>query len=338
MTQSNLFINTTKDNLFLPLPNWMKYFLKLGNLIGNYCVSKKNNLKVFIILPTRSFATSLISFGIMEVMARNVEDQSELYQHIEKLKELPLDSHIRYQPGKKSQHAKWGGVRSDGRLCIRLQTRNSMNSSSNLKAIINPEKALDIIILKDNITDEKPLPKNPTVLINPKVTQKTFLDVVLKGVETKFYTQNITQKIVIIGNKSQIYREIQPSHFSVKNGDIYLNGSLQELILEENLSKDRYNKYATKLLINDGEESETISRDSEDTEVVCFDSAMSFIRWRDYWYEKNWVVILDRTDTHFTEAVICANNILMENQIFNEEISSIGIDIPKGIEIAITYD
>ena len=66
---------------------------------------------------------------------------------------------------------------------------------------------------------------------------------------------------------------------------------------------------------------------------IIFDSPKSFLVWRRYWSESNWIVLLSRTETSYKEAVIEVNINVARNvrSRMMDEIAQLGI--PPGIEL-----
>ena len=66
---------------------------------------------------------------------------------------------------------------------------------------------------------------------------------------------------------------------------------------------------------------------------VIFDSPKSFLDWRRYWLESNWIVLLSRSENSYKEAVIEVNINVARNvrSRMMDEIAQLGI--PPGIEL-----
>ncbi len=66
--------------------------------------------------------------------------------------------------------------------------------------------------------------------------------------------------------------------------------------------------------------------------MTIFDGAVSFLKWRDYWRKSNWIVLLDKTESRFQEAVDLLNQEYIEKRI-GESLNENMFSLPEGIEI-----
>ena len=49
--------------------------------------------------------------------------------------------------------------------------------------------------------------------------------------------------------------------------------------------------------------------------ATLFDGALSFLKWREAWRQTHWIVVLDRTDSHFADAVNVLNQEYVSDRV-----------------------
>jgi hypothetical protein len=64
--------------------------------------------------------------------------------------------------------------------------------------------------------------------------------------------------------------------------------------------------------------------------LTVFDGALSFLKWRETWRRTHWIVVLDRTESHFAEAVNVLNQEYATDRINNDTPMLPGF--PEGVE------
>jgi hypothetical protein len=65
--------------------------------------------------------------------------------------------------------------------------------------------------------------------------------------------------------------------------------------------------------------------------TTLFDGALSFLKWREAWRQTHWIVVLDRTEPHFAEAV----NILNQEYVSDRLDAEVPIlpRLPDGMDV-----
>lgn len=64
--------------------------------------------------------------------------------------------------------------------------------------------------------------------------------------------------------------------------------------------------------------------------LVLFDGAQGFIKWRHFFGKSDWVIILDRTEPHYQEAVHGIND--GYSRRVSDDMLNIDIPFPQGID------
>jgi hypothetical protein len=135
---------------------------------------------------------------------------------------------------------------------------------------------------------------------------------------------------LILGNASQLCDEIEGVTLGLSHGRV--TGTFQEILRVQRFLPGIV-PYRTDVVPVQRESSSNVSQYSAPL-LVVFDSAMGFLKWRDYWRRSHWLIILDRTDPNFGEAANALNQEFVENRI--DEVTDIPL-VPSGLE-AMAYE
>ena len=167
------------------------------------------------------------------------------------------------------------------------------------------------------------LPANLEKVGDVNTSRSEFIAQVFQGADLWNFVTKSTLDCVILGNVGSLVQEATATKLSVgSRGQEVSAGTLRDILRIRKLydnNKEAFRSDIFPVNVRDhAMPSETIS-----PHLVVFDGAVSFLKWRHKWSHCNWVVILDRTEPRFTEAV----------QIVNEEylsrISDCGLRLPQ---------
>lgn len=139
---------------------------------------------------------------------------------------------------------------------------------------------------------------------------------------------------LIIGSKGQLRREARDTRFAVQDTNSrFVEGSLNMLVRMHELLSDS-SAHRAVLCSSAGSPADLKPIISPPTAVI-FSGATSFLRWRNSWRESHWIVLLDRTEPHFAEAVRELNQEYIRRRA-EEEPSELLPALPTGVE-AVCY-
>jgi hypothetical protein len=118
---------------------------------------------------------------------------------------------------------------------------------------------------------------------------------------------------VLVGNKKALCYELEQTSFAVQmEGKLFSQGRLQDILRVRELLGDGEGYRAS--LMSDRIKQISLPK-SHRPFITLFDGAAGFLRWRDYWRDSNWLVVLDRTESGFDEAVAALNKEYRSNYI-----------------------
>lgn len=296
------------------LPVWAEYFINIGRQI---VLSPKTESRMVtaLIVPTRAYAAVFISLGVVVSEAALMNSDSPLV-HFENLLGLPPGSPVIYRPGK-------------GKVLKGLILRQEEGDGKTIRVQVNSKAGggLTHLIKESHAHQVQPagggvvkLPKDQKP--NKKRIANTFVDLLLgenDPVQLRLKSKGVC---ALVGHKKPLDQEIRKTPFSVLvNGESYVKGNIQDIL--------RLNEFVTpqqshrSILIPIGSNPPSPDLVSGVEFGVVFDGAKGFLKWGNIWQKQHLVIVLDRTETHFDEAIAAINTRFSQNRIKGE------VEIPK---------
>ena len=305
MTNANIDFRYWTDGRKLPLPRWSKFYLQLGAAIAQENGAQRS-LVTALAVPTRAYAATLIAAGAVVSRAKTTDaiGQVSPEAHFETLCSLPVGTSVILRQGEKAAKGIYVGTRdnrNDGTARIGIQIQSGKGGS---------------------LTEWLPVASSPKVQVSSKTwsrlpadieksrdvntSRSEFIAQVFQGADMwKFITKS-TLDCVILGNVSSLVQEATATKLSVgSRGREASAGTLQDILRIRRLYKNNETFRSEIFPVN-------IKNHEKQSEgaaphLVIFDGAVGFLKWRDNWSHCDWVVVLDRTEPRFTEAVQVVN-------------------------------
>ncbi len=298
-TNTNLYFAGVSDK-WVPLPKWGSFLTNLGGWIAQ-AQTRKNRLVLGVAIPIRNYAAALAALGV--VLARvDVPIQSiDINRHFQQLSSLPIGTAVHYKYGTRKLKGIYQGVEEvHGEQRLRIQIQNKRNGGG-LTNIIRKEESLNVKIASNQNTN---LPKRQTgryILKN-----KDFIKAVTGKNNLKYFTENHSN-YAIIGQFSLLRQEIMEANFARYLSKYkFKEGNLQDILRVRDFFTTEGQPYCGEVLSAQGN-TPPQTTDELVPHVVIFDGATGFIKWRDYYRNSHWIVLLERTDIRFQEAVEIIN-------------------------------
>jgi hypothetical protein len=310
-----------KQGEYCPLPEWACFYMNLGMRIAKIGCAQ-SRIVASLAVPTRAFSAAFIMTGGItpSILEESSPDEIQL-EHI--LKQKPGTSvHVRRSNGKKVRGIIEEFKEIDNRLNIVVRIANKQQ----LLVPVN-EYASRITVSETEITVPKKQQQGRTLeapsdflkqLFNTKRSQNHVL-------ETSF-------EILFVGKVSLIKAEMCEVPFYFKRNAIsrsgFTMGHLQEIARVRQFSGANQS-YKSQCIPTSG----TNPVDAIGTRqplLVIFDGAISFLKHGHRWEKSHQIIILDRTDRQFWDAVELVN----QHYAYRlDDISDLEIRIPAGIEM-----
>lgn len=281
------------------IPTWMTFYHSLGCYSS---IKSEDHLRKVIIIsvPTRHFCSSIIATGaISNIATEFVEDPLSKEAYFDKLINLPNGtSIIRRDPNTKTIKSKGQSISPNGpddKEYFRLQTHRGTKKSAPFINLLNMDICWNEIEI-DISNPDTPLPPGHRTTFNDDGA--AFRSKIFDN--TSFFNNGNETLCLLIGQVNTMENEIGEDNLIVSDTDI--EGSFQDIIRSDKL--EIISSYKTQLLSDRVTPKTTIE---EPPRLIIFDGARSFAKWKHFFNRSNMLVILDRTESHYEEAVLLAN-------------------------------
>jgi hypothetical protein len=288
------------------IPWWCNAYSKLGAVVARHN-SQERRLIVALVVPTRAYAAAFIATGLIIRRASVAVEKVGPDDHFAMLRNLPPGAAVTYRDVKddkirdgifvgyqETAYSPVIGVRKNNDHCIDwLPLHMSMRVQPSTKEITK-------------------LPKNQKG--RPILGEDTLLGISLNGMDIFDYCTASRLECVLVGNKKVLCYELEQTSFAVRKEEKpFSQGRLQDILRVRELLSDG-GGYKTSL-ISDRVKQISVTKSDDKPFVTLFDGAAGFLRWRDYWRGSSWLVVLDRTESGFEEAVAALNREYRNNCI-----------------------
>lgn len=303
------------------LPEWAEYFISIGKSLA-FADNSESRMVIAIVVPTRAYCAAFVSLG-MVISDAAARDHSSAAAHFEKLFDLPVGTPvILRQPGCKVLK----GVLQEpqefhGQLCVavQVQSRNA-RASGGLTHLINESKALQVQPAKHSGKLPKKLGAENKRFANSFVDSLLGeADPVQLGLRSKFVC-------AIVGKKNALEHEIRHTPLSLHaNGVWRAEGQLQDLLRVDRFTAGEQSHRSALVTVGSSPPSGDVISKVE--MGVVFDGAAGFLKWGAMWPDRHQIIILDRTQHYFDDAISAVNSRFSQNRA-DAETPSPGSGVP----------
>ncbi|MBD2415310.1 hypothetical protein FACHB389_17705 [Nostoc calcicola FACHB-389] len=325
--KTNLYF-TDNYHKWFPLPSWGNFFINIGRWVAQ-SDSRKNRLVLALAIPTRNYAAVLAASGVVLGRVNIPTKRIDTNRHFEQLCQLPKGTSVFLNSCNRRYKGIYQGIdETYGERRLRIQREDK--SSGGLTSLVSVKESHNVVIApKSNIS----LPKKQSGSLI--FTRNDFLDSVIGKANTNEFTIKTRLDCTVFGRISSLENEILKIQFASCSSPSELNrGYLQDILRVRNFLPAGQ-AYRSEILPSQFSKSpQTTNRLVP--HVTIFDGATGFIKWRDDWRKSHWIILLERTDTHFKEAVEIIDTDYINRQNW-EEIQNI-IPTPSGVEMVVYQD
>lgn len=293
------------------LPEWAEYFMSVGKHLAA-APQSDSRIVIAIVVPTRAFAAALVSLG-MVISDAAARDRTSEAAHFEKLFDLPPGSRVIYRrkPGQALKGVLLEPEERDGKLWVQVQVHSK--AGGGLTYCIDESRALQVQPARHS----GKLPKKQSGQ-NARFAN-AFVDRLLG--EADPVQLGLRSKLVcaLVGRKTALEHEIRRTPLAVHiNRHRYAEGVLQDIL--------RVNRFVTE---NQSHRSGLVPVGSKppsgeilgNVEMgVVFDGALGFLKWGEMWHSRHQIIILDRTEAYFDDAISAINARFSQNRVDGETV------------------
>jgi hypothetical protein len=290
------------------LPEWAEYFISIGKHLA-VAENVESRIVTAIVVPTRAYCASFVSLG-MVISDAAARDNSTAAAHFEMLFDLPVGTPVilRQPRGKVLKGVLQGPDELFDKLHVRVQVQSrDSRTGGGLTHLIDESRALDVQPAKHS----GKLPKKQGAA--NKRFANSFVDGLLG--ESDPVQLGLQSKLVcaIVGKKNLLEHEIRHTPLALHaNGDCRAEGQLQDVLRVDGFVSGEQSCRAALVPVGSSPPSDDVTSKVE--MGVVFDGAAGFLKWGTLWPDRHQVIILDRTELYFHDAITAINSRFSQNR------------------------
>lgn len=323
---ANLYFEDSEE--WHRLPEWADYFISVGKQFAYADSDSISRIVTAIVVPTRAYCAAFVGFGMVVCDAAKREQLSEI-AHFKMLLDLPPGTPVIYLQGtgKILKGIMQPPQESDGEQWVRVQVSAPSMKGGGVIQLINKAIALKV----QPATHSGKLPQKQSG--KNKRLSNEFVNILLGdpdpvqlGIQSKYVC-------AIVGKKSLLEYEIRQTPFAVhRNGGNREKGLLQDVLrVDRFISGEKSHRSALVPIGISQPSSDIISK--IETGVV-FDGAAGFLKWGTMFQNRHQVIILDRTERYFDDAIHSINSRFLQNRADVELLlPDSALSVPPGTEM-----
>ncbi len=306
------------------LPEWAEYFIAVGKQLA-LASESGSRIVTAIVVPTRAYGAAFISLGMVIADAASRDRTSEVV-HFERLFDLPPGSRVIYRrkPGQTLKGVLLAPDERDGKLWVRVQVHSKAGGGKTY--CIDESRALQVQPARHT----GKLPKKQGGK-NAKLANR-FVDSLLGDADP--VQLGLRSKIVcaLVGRKNILEQEIRKTPLAIHvQGCRKAEGQLQDVLRVDRFATEMQSHRSALVPIGTKPPSDEVA--SEVEMGVVFDGAIGFLKWGDAWDGRHQVVILDRTESYFDDAISAINARFSQNRVDGVDTALPEWEAPPGGEV-----
>lgn len=317
------------------LPDWAKFYLRLGSFLASPLAQDGERRILGLAIPTRAFAAAFSAVGAVIGAFGKVDGHTTDDEYFDLLCSLPPNTAVRLR----GQNRKGREVLFDGIL------KGSRDISGNRMLEIQVEKASMTDSAAGGLTRFIPCGRvrEITLTAGDDAITKASLPTIQKGTRispTGGFARSVVGPNIItefeseskmcclmVGSAATLGAELSEYNFRVESG---AEGTLSEL-----LRVKRYltpgNPFRSNIFATNSRRPPRYEGDLT-PQLVIFDGALGFLKWRDNFPASSWLVFLDQTEPNFEAGRDTLNNIYLQRNGSDPDLDGIPT-LPEGVEM-----
>lgn len=311
-------LGTQVDGSWAPLPRWAQWMVELGGALGRRSQSRPR-MVVILAVPTRDFASALISLGVVVQRATDPGHSLSLEQHFLRLATTLPGAPVNLQWGDRVLEGVLGGIRDLGAgrgevVSVRITNQDGGNESR-----LVPKHECYRVQFADEEHDlgEKKKAHRAKGL-------SSFVEECVGPATATRLTQRARTDCLLYGTRSLLSVELTQQPFLTPGG---ASGTLLEIVRAKPLVgvglPHRMCLFpSTKHEPTQGPE----------VPIMVFDGARPFLSGWKRATRTSCVAALDRTEPRFAEAVELALSFLREGEVTLVDVEEALMPVPDGLE------
>ncbi len=299
------------------LPGWARFYATLGSFLS-FETDERSRLVIGLALPVRTFAAVFCTLGLVRSLAlRKHHHVEQADAHFEYLLSLPVGTPVSYRKGQVQYRGILKPRPRKREIGIQIENERGGNTT---KIITSPKVALRISPLE---VDKIRLPRSQQ---GRQIRGDTsFIEAFIPGADAAEYLSRSFLDGVIVGRVNRLEEEICETRFVVGMAKGYLQDVLRVrrfLRPGEAYRTEIYPSTGNKIPAFPGEKA---------PHLVIFDGARGFLKWHAEMQGFHRVVMLERFDPEFDDALILLKQQSM-SRIGEVDLSALP-EPPAGVEL-----
>ena len=311
---------------WLLLPHWASFFLDLGDAMASH-IGIDKRLIATMAVPTRSYAASLAAFGIALKRASTPAETIAGQEYFQLLMAAEKGTPVTLlKNGIRHKGVTDGHFVANKKIWLRVKLRGgelgawayvSEDEASTVQLVNSQEE----VVIPKRITGKTLMPLSAFAesLIGPE-------NMVIFGAASRC-------DCVIVGQLASLEPEILEAKFAVQESPgVFIEGTLQDVLCVREFL-DSGEQFRSVLV----SASKNLKPDLSATipAIVIFDGSTAFLKCRGMFPSANWIVVLDRRDSMFADAMTVCNQDYAKRKSDDISFDSLP-NLPCGIEL-VTY-
>lgn len=268
------------------VPDWARFLIQLGASVGEG--PEDSRIVATVATPVRAFAAVLCSVGA--VLRLSIEPvQVDVMLYLTELEALPVGTKVVYRKGTAARIQPGAFVGFDE---INGQRYIVVDIGGGVLLKIPAEHCGRIEVLDG----EAPARRR---VASQRTAEAGLAAAAFRGNDGPAFLTSSRLDCVIVAQEREVRAEVLETPFSLVYGNNEVNGYLQDLLRVRRFGRDG-DAYRSDLVLTNWR----VRRENyERPAVVVFDGAGAYLRWGETWPASHHIVVLDRRDFRFDEAV-----------------------------------
>jgi len=287
---------------YQPLPSWGQFFITLGADIYE-TLDPDRRLVVAIAVPTRVYAAVLLALGVIA----NGGGAGNGAAHVDQLSELAIDTPVflfkeqtdgMYRA--KGLYKGYSLKNAGGEEIFYIKVQLDRTGDASREFPLTMWSSIQVAAF--------PVESMPTRETWRQVTvEDPFTALAVGRRHAKSLAMRSRLECVILGQASALSRETVDTPFAVRDQDgLFVKGRLQDLVRARRFSSG-LEAFRSDVLPTDNPDMDKVAG-SLSPPLAILDGSAAYLKWRHMFHESNRVIVLDRADRSFEEAVHTLND------------------------------
>ena len=326
MTLAPVNLHFEDSGEWYSLPEWAEYFIRVGKQLAS-ADSSTSRIVTAIVVPTRAYCAAFVSLG-MVVSDATTQVPSPAVTHFEELLDHPPGTPVifRPEPHKVLKGVLQGPQYHGDELYIRVQVESwDARTGGGLTHFIDERRAHQVQLAEHS----GKLPKRQGA--KNKRLVNSFVDSLLGDSDP--VQLGLRSKLVcaIVGKKNALEHEVRQTPLAIHaKGACQSEGFLQDVLRVDRFVTGEQSYRSALVPVGSKPPSGDVTSNVE--MGVVFDGAAGFLKWGTLWQAQHQIIILDRTERYFEDAISAINSRYSQDRI-DAKTSLSANNAPPGSEV-----